>query len=340
MSEVIHMLSLSKFLKENQYTNAELSELEGKLFFEGERAHRSRVDFYVMLALSTIIATGGVIADSPATVIGAMIIAPLMTPIVATTAALMMGNPLRAWSSAFHVIAGMMCSIAIAAAIGHLGAHILDFNSNTQITARVAPRMLDLMIALAAGTAGAFAISRKEIADSIPGVAISIALVPPLCVVGISLTAGEWSDAWGALLLFLTNLLSILLAGGVVFALLGLGAAATGKLSYVNKKRAYRIIAIGVLLVAIPLSITSVKVGRDKIAQLNMINIVNEWLHNQQTDYVIKSVFVTGSKATLEISGPQQPENMEKLSTDIRKQLNQIETIDVNFVPSTHFFYH
>ena len=96
-------------------------------------------------------------------------------------------------------------------------------STNSQITGRVTPRLLDLVVALAAGTAGAFAMSRDDVADSLPGVAVSIALVPPLCVVGISLSAGEWDHTWGALLLFLTNLLSILLAGGAIFALLGLG---------------------------------------------------------------------------------------------------------------------
>ena len=97
--------------------------------------------------------------------------------------------------------------------------------------------MLDLIVALAAGTAAAYAMSRKEIADSIPGVAISIALVPPLCVLGISLAAGQWADAGGALVLFLTNLLSILLAGGAVFAVLGLGAAVKSDMSHEKNAR-------------------------------------------------------------------------------------------------------
>ena len=334
------MRLLLETIKNSRYDPSDIPELEDKLFFEENRALRHRVNFFVLLILSTIIATGGVIADSPATVIGAMIIAPLMIPIVATTAALMMGNGLRAWYSAFLVFAGVICTILVAAAVGGAGIHVIDFHSNTQITSRVAPRMLDLIIALAAGTAGAFAISRKEISDSIPGVAISIALVPPLCVVGISLAAGEWGDAWGALLLFLTNLLSILLAGGFVFALLGLGAATTSNLSYINKARAYRMIVIGVLLIAIPLSITSYKVGRDQIAETKTLHIINGWLHDQTTDYVLSSILVSGSNAKVVITGPRQPEKIEKLGADIRAQLDQIDTVNVNFVPSTHFYYH
>jgi len=116
--------------------------------------------------------------DSTATVIGAMIIAPLMTPILATTTALMMGNGVRAWRSLMLVGAGVLGVIVVAAALGIVAVHVVAFDTNSQITARVSPRLLDLIIALAAGTAGAFATSRDDIADSLSGVAISIALVP------------------------------------------------------------------------------------------------------------------------------------------------------------------
>lgn len=93
------MASLSAILRDNRYTPAGIPELESKLFFEGDRSRRYLVRFTVLLFLSTVIAANGVIEDSTATVIGAMIIAPLMTPILATTAALVMGSGPRAWRS-------------------------------------------------------------------------------------------------------------------------------------------------------------------------------------------------------------------------------------------------
>ena len=257
------MAKLSDVLEVQKFTPADLPDLEGKLFFEGDRAKRHRVQFAFLLFLSTLIAVPGIIADSTATVIGAMLIAPLMVPIVATTAALVMGNAQRVWRSLRLVVAGTFGVIIVSAVLGSLGLHAIDFNTNSQITARVAPRVLDLIVALAAGTAGAYAMSRKEIADSIPGVAISIALVPPLCVVGVALAGGQWADAGGALVLFLTNLLSILLAGGAVFAVLGLGAAVKSDMSREKKRTAYQIVTLGVLLVAIPLTIATVRIGRD-----------------------------------------------------------------------------
>ena len=328
------MASLSSIIDDNKFTPADIPGFENKLFFEGDRTQRSLVRFSVLLFLSTVIATQGVIADSTATVIGAMIIAPLMTPIIATTAALVMGNGRRALYSFLLVAAGTLGVIIVSAGFGFLAIHVVDFDTNSQITARVAPRILDLIIALAAGTAGAFAISRDDIADSIPGVAISIALVPPLCVVGIALSAAQWSDAWGALLLFLTNFLSILLAGGAVFGVLGLGRAVTEDMGHVNKRRAYRIITLGIMLITIPLAITTTKVGRDSIAQVKITNYVNQWLSQYPGDFVIKSVLVSGNMAKIIISGPEAPVTIEDLGEGIQFEAQHIVNIDLQFVPS------
>jgi len=112
------MASLSAILRDNRYAPDDIPELESKLFFEGDRSRRYLVRFTVLLFLSTVIAANGVIEDSTATVIGAMIIAPLMTPILATTAALVMGSGPRAWRSVLLVVAGALGVIAVAAALG------------------------------------------------------------------------------------------------------------------------------------------------------------------------------------------------------------------------------
>ena len=331
------MSSLSAILKDNTYRPADVPELESKLFFEGVRTRRYLVRFTVLLFLSAVIAANGVIEDSTATVIGAMIIAPLMTPILATTAAIVMGNASRAWRSFLLVVVGATGVIALAWLLGTVGVHVVDFHGNSQITSRVSPRLLDLVVALAAGTAGAFATSRDDVADSLPGVAISIALVPPLCVVGISLAGGQWGDAWGALLLFLTNFLSILLAGGGIFALLGLGAAATASASDVNKRRAYGIIALGVLCVAIPLSMTTAKVYRDSEAQAKITRITNEWVGQYPSDLVIRSVLVSGEKVRILITGSEQPATIDDLATQVRAEVERIASVDLRFVPSRDY---
>ena len=110
------------------------------------------------------------------------------------------------------------------------------------------------MIALAAGAAGAFAIGRQEIADSLAGVAIAISLVPPLCVVGISLGGGMWLDAGGAFLLFLTNFFAILLAGAMVFRFMGLEELGFSDASKETKQKAIQVIVAGILLITLLLA--------------------------------------------------------------------------------------
>ena len=133
------MAVVSDILRDNRYQPDDIPVLEGKLFFEGDRRRRYLVRFTVLLFLATVIAANGVIEDSTATVIGAMIIAPLMTPILATTAALVMGNGTRAWQSFLLVVAGVLGVIAVSAALGAMAVHVLDFHSNSQITGRVSP---------------------------------------------------------------------------------------------------------------------------------------------------------------------------------------------------------
>lgn len=194
-----------------------LPTFEDKLFIEGAQARRCLLNFFALLLMATLIATYGVLSDSTATVIGAMIVAPLMGPIMATTAAVVMGSLSRALRSAGLVGAGVASVVAFAYLLSALVPEVsISFTSNGEISSRIQPNLYALLTALGSGAAGAFITSRAEIADSIGGVAIAISLVPPLCVVGIALQQGLVGPALGALLLFLTNCLAILLAGGLV----------------------------------------------------------------------------------------------------------------------------
>jgi uncharacterized hydrophobic protein (TIGR00271 family) len=171
-------------------------------------------NFYILLALSGAISTLGLLAGSAATIIGAMIIAPLMGPMIGIAYAMVMANRRLLRRSSFTLLTGILMTIGTSMIISYLiGLRTL----NSEITARVHPTLMDLGVALAAGAAGSFAKSRRGIADALPGVAIAVALVPPLSVIGIGLAFGEQTVTTGASLLFLTNLISIIFSGGLVF---------------------------------------------------------------------------------------------------------------------------
>jgi uncharacterized hydrophobic protein (TIGR00271 family) len=324
---------LRNVIDDNKFTPENVPLFEAKLFFEGDKRRINRERFAVLLFLSTVIATYGVLGDSTATVIGAMIIAPLMIPIMATAAGLVMGDMRRAGRALLTVVAGVIGVIFTAWLIGaFLNTTIVSFASNTQIVGRISPSLTDLAIALACGAAGAFAMSRPDVADSLPGVAISISLVPPLCVVGIGLAGGEWTVAWGAMLLFLTNFLSILLAGGGTLALLGLSAASTGKLIGNARRRAFTYIALGTLLVAIPLAATTYQASLETIVELEIEQAAKEWL--AATEYEVSKVTANGNQVVVIIDGSGEPPPSTALAEVLQSELGTQTQVSFKFFPS------
>lgn len=172
------------------------------------------LNFFILLALSGIISTLGLLADSPATIIGAMIIAPMMGPILGIAYAMVVANRRLLKRSGFTLFAGVLMTVVLSVAITHaIGLKTLT----EEINARVYPTLIDLGVAVSAGAAGAFAKSRKGVADALAGVAISVALVPPLSVIGIGIALGDDNVTYGSSLLFLTNLAGMIFSGGLVF---------------------------------------------------------------------------------------------------------------------------
>jgi uncharacterized hydrophobic protein (TIGR00271 family) len=177
--------------------------------------------FYILLSISGIISTLGLLANSAATIIGAMIVAPLMGPIIAIAYGMVAGNQRLLKRSSFTLLTGIALTILTSITIAQV-IHLRTFGS--EIWGRVSPTLLDMGVALCAGAAGAFAKSRRHIADALPGVAIAVALVPPLSVVGIGLAIGSRSIATGAILLFLANLIGIIFSGALIFLAQGYGS--------------------------------------------------------------------------------------------------------------------
>ena len=171
-------------------------------------------NYFIMLFLSGVISALGLLAGSTATIIGAMIVAPLMGPITSIAFAFSIGNRRLLKRSAVSLTLGCISTVATA----YLLTIILDLNSlNPEITSRTQPTLIDLIIALAAGAAGSFAKTRRGVADALPGVAIAVALVPPLSVIGIGLALPSQPIAVGSSLLFATNLVGIIFSGVLLF---------------------------------------------------------------------------------------------------------------------------
>ncbi len=223
------------------------------LFPEGDEFAPFVRRFTALMMLSTLIAVLGILADSTAVVIGAMLVAPLMSPILGLSVAVVMGWPRRALRQSAIAATGATGAIALAS----LTSLVFPGSPNplpAELMARTSPNLLDLGVALVAGAAGAYSQARRQAADAITGVAVAVALVPPLAVVGITLQLGEWKLALGSFLLFLANVVGIILAASVTFVACGLVPAA--RLGKNMVAPGLRLALLAALLMIIPLHLS------------------------------------------------------------------------------------
>ena len=310
-----------------------LAAFEAKLFISGPQSARRLTNFFVLLLLATVIATFGVLSDSTATVIGAMIVAPLMGPIMATAAAIVMGSGERALRSLALVAAGVAAVILLSVVLSWTVPDVrISFTDNGELASRIAPGLVALLTALASGAAGAFIMAREEIADSMGGVAIAISLVPPLCVVGIALGQGEWGPASGAFMLFLTNFLAILLAGGITFMLGGLGRIAVDAASVGTRRNAFILVVVATILVAIPLSITSYQAIDNGLETRESQVTTEAWLAGSAHRLV--SALVRGGHVIVTIEGAGDAPPVTDLADRLAAVLRRPITVDLRVVPS------
>ena len=216
-----------------------------------------RSGFLIMLTLSALIAIAGVLTDSTATVIGAMIIAPLGTPILGIAWGIVSGHLSLVIRSILWVASGLVIVVGLGLLFAVFVATPESLATNSQVTGRTSPSLMDLVAALATGFAGGFAMCRRDLSSVLPGVAIAISLVPPLGVVGVCAGQGLWNDALGALLLFLSNVLALVIAGTIVFTMAGYARDPQSSRE-ANRRRAYIVVTVLAVVVALPLAVNSV----------------------------------------------------------------------------------
>ncbi|MFB2878955.1 DUF389 domain-containing protein [Floridanema aerugineum] len=171
-------------------------------------------NFMILTIGACLIATFGLVSNSAAVIIGAMIVAPLMMPLRGAAFGALEGDPQLLGEAIKSIAIATLFSTLVSWSIGRVIA-LPEFGS--EVLARTEPTLLDLGVAVTAGAISGFAKVRPKISDAFAGTAIAVALMPPICVVGLSLSQGIWNYSWGAFLLYLTNLLGIVLACMLVF---------------------------------------------------------------------------------------------------------------------------
>jgi len=302
-------------------------------FFEGKRRVPYLQQYFVLMVLSATIAALGLANDSAAVVIGAMLVAPLMTPILAITTAVVQGWGHRALDSLAIVGAGALCAIAVGVVVGvvtpvlHTGLPLPG-----ELLARTNPNMIDLGIALAAGAAGGFVAVRTEASGALPGVGIAVALVPPLATGGMTAGLGYWDLSLGALLLFTTNLVAIVLAAGLVF--IGAGFAAyRDEFGNRNARVVGVIVVVAVVFVGIPLLAHSWQ----RVDQANSIAAVARGVEAWAPDLTLDQIEIDGLEdallVTVGVTGESTPPDPSGLAALLAADLRKDVDVDIVFVP-------
>jgi uncharacterized hydrophobic protein (TIGR00271 family) len=306
------------------------------VFFEGPDVRRRLSRFWILIVLASIIAAAGIAADSTATVIGAMIVAPLMTPILGTMLSVVLADRSNLVRSLLLLACGGLAAIAVGWLVGLLVVNDVVAGTNSQVAGRVHPRLVDLLSALATGAVGSVALVRRDISDTLPGVAIAISLVPPLGVVGFTLEAGKPDQALGAFLLFLTNVAAILGSGTLVMALYGFFGPTALENGFerrtVNRRNGVLIIAAMVVAVSVPLTATSVTLAQDTSREARTLAAARSFGH--AVGWSTGDVTTRGDVVLVHMEGPPPLPQTYPLRKELEKRGVDPSEVHVEFVPA------
>jgi len=275
--------------------------------------------FVVMMILSTLIATYGLFADSSPVIIGAMILAPIISPIVSFSMGMVRYDKEMLRTGIISILFGTLVSLFFAAIITIL----IPMKVHTSvIDARLSPNLLDLGIAVVSGIAAAYAHAKEGIAKSLAGVAIAVALVPPLAVAGIGIGWWDWEVFSGAFLLYLTNLAGIILFSGLTFLILGFAPFKRARIGLI-----YGMLII--VLVAVPLSFSFNRIKQEALitSQLEGATINGVILRN------VKVRFRKTLKISIKMVAPEPLDHvkMKNIKQEIENRIDKNIVLEISY---------
>jgi len=301
------------------------------------RGARPDRDFFVLIGLATAIASLGMLLDSPAVVIGAMLVAPLMSPIVGTGLATVLGDTRFLRLSLGAVARGVLLAILVGLLAGLI---TIGQPLTAEVLARTQPNLLDLGVALFSGMAGAYALCRSDAAGALPGVAIAAALVPPLASIGISLANGSPTQALGAVLLFSTNLVAISSAAALVFLLLGFRPEPEQKERKSIRAQTARVAVILLVTVSALLAVATYNLTRDSRLRSHIREAatlaVSDLGFAELADVTIGNVRETPLHLTMTIMSERALDESEAivLQQELADEIDREVALLLNVIPS------
>ena len=279
-----------------------------------QKAAHLSAPYAFMTVMSSGIATLGLLQNSVAVIIGAMLISPLMGPIIGLGMGLATFDLQRIREALLALLTGILLALAIAVLIVWLSPLK---EATSEILARTEPTLFDLLVAVFSGLAGAYAtVTRKG--DTIVGVAIATALMPPLAVVGYGIAVGNWSIAGGASFLFMTNLLAIALSVTIIARLYGFGRSDSPKQTVWQAG----VIIVSFALLSIPLGLALGRIAKQSQTEITVRTALND--ATEKVSGRVASLRVTGSNSGVTVDAILLlPKHVSDLQKRLEDNLNQ-----------------
>lgn len=222
-----------------------------ELYTKMEVTSKLNLSYLMYILLSSVVVTIGLIKNSSAVIIGGMVIAPLLGPVMALAFASILGDFRLLRGAVVSSFIGMGLAMAVSVIMGWFftpPVHSEEFISRTHVNVE------DIVLAFVSGAAGAISIIKKE-ASAFVGVMVAVALMPPIVVVGMSMAAGLWSNTLHASLLLLVNVFSILLAAVIVFSLTGIRPVKYEEVKRASNSKKYSILFICIIVVILLIAV-------------------------------------------------------------------------------------
>lgn len=300
--------------------------------------------YYCLLGIAAVIAGIALIVDSDVTLIGASVVAPFMTPVTAMSLGLIRGEVGLLFRAVLGWLGGVLFAVLLCFALGRL---LMD-EPTTLLLSKTKPNLIDLLVASLAGFAGALAMIDKRVSPVLPGVAIAIALNPPIAAIGLSLASETYQGAFGALQLCLANVLVILVVGAMVFFVTGF-VARTAIGSWRGFAGRFSLAVISLSLVAIVLTgylsslIDDLRLNRlvNSVLEEQLGHLPSTALTSVELNPTTSGLSITATVDTPEDLDPQRVKGLEEhLSAQLGRPVQLFMrckvTKDISATGSTH----
>ena len=290
------------------------------------------LQYILLVVFSAIISSLGLILDNVAVIVGSMVIAPVLGPILAITIGIVLGDSKLIRKGIAAEILAVLAAVVIGSIFGFFVPNVGITNS---LQIRMYPSIADLIIAMAAGGAGAYTLVNGQLESGLVGVMIAASLIPVMSTIGIGVSLGHNSMVLGAGLLLMGNYLSLLLANIVVFYFKGLKPQIWLKNKARNiVRKSLLFIIVAVLLISVPLGVLTVyqyyiEKPAEQIRDIINENLVSNW------NYRIEDISIEGNLVNVYL---YSEDNLNKhlllsIKQEIQRQLKKEYNINFKVIP-------